>query len=110
MNTFCQESYLNKMGPYGPIQSLDALFLPKFNRSGDVNFLASLNARPNMPYKNARAFVPAPNGYNSMASSLPSGRANYDRSSIRQFNQDMTRVYPYMNSYQNNSYSSCANF
>jgi hypothetical protein len=89
-------SYLNAKRPEYPIQPIPSLFLPRFN-DYNVDALASLDARPALPYQVAPLYVKSPqNRCNyKMVSSLPSGVGNFDRNSIRQFNLGTCDTYPY---------------
>ena len=100
MNTFCELTYLNQVRPGYPVESIPSLFLPRFNNY-QPDALASLDAKPNMPYQVAPMYVPSPklmysSNNSRLASALPSGVANFDRSAIRQFNPNVQDVYPYM--------------
>jgi hypothetical protein len=81
-----------------PVQSINSLFLPRFNNFTDVNSLASMDNRPYLPYKVAPIYQPI--AYSTRShSSLPSGVANYDRLAIRDFD-DVDSVYSYRQSNQ----------
>ena len=91
MNTYCQFKQLNEIRPEYPIPSINSLFLPRFNNSANVNSWQSLNNRPSMPAIPNREYIPSPRCYTlrqSNVSSLPSGVGNFDRSAIRQFDEE----------------------
>jgi hypothetical protein len=95
MNTLCKQTKLNTRRPEYPIPSIDSLFLPRFPTSINPNALASMDARPNVPPQYANRYIPAPMKRTSGKTfSLPSGIGNYDRNSIRQFDNMPRSKYP----------------
>lgn len=83
-------SRLNNRAPLRPIVPTSYLFLPKFDDySSNIHAMASMAAKPQFPYQIAK-FVPPPQPYSrsgvkNQARPIASGVANFDRSSIRQF-------------------------
>jgi len=97
MNTLYKQRNLNIRRPEYPIQSIDTLFLPRFQMPVNPNALASMDARPNVPPQFANRYIPPPQKRrsNGVKFSLPSGIGNYDRNSIRQFdNNFLITKYP----------------
>lgn len=88
MDSYQTLSCLNRQSRIQPIQPIDGLFLPKFNYCVNPQSIASRYLPPQMPYVVTPRYIQPPNrGYSlaSGVSSLPSGNTNYDRSSIREF-------------------------
>jgi hypothetical protein len=96
MTSYCQLKTLNAAGPLYPVPSIPSLFLPRFNNFTDVDSIASYDNGPRLPYIVAPICKQAPISYGlsskKMYSNLPAGVANYDRLSIRNFN-DIDSVY-----------------